>query len=62
MFTKSDLSSMVFCGWRFDELKIQFPILSCHESEPMKARSRRMLSISHTVTVGSNARVSKDFG
>lgn len=53
MFAKSDLSALVYCGWRFDELRIPFPILSCHESEPMKARSRRILSILHTVTVSS---------
>lgn len=40
LFTKYDLSSMVYSSWRFEELKLACPILSCYEQTPTKIRNK----------------------
>lgn len=39
LFTNADLSSIEYTSLRFEELKLQIPILSCHETQPTKLKS-----------------------
>ena len=47
MFTNADFSSIEYTSLRFEELKLQIPILSCHETQPTKLKgfwtSRRVV-------------------
>ena len=39
LFTNADLSTIEYISLRFEELKLQIPILSCHETQPTKLKS-----------------------
>ncbi|KAF9888438.1 hypothetical protein FE257_008716 [Aspergillus nanangensis] len=54
LFTKYDLSSMVYSSWGFEELKLACPILSGYEQIPIKTRNK--LTIGRSVAVQNHLR------